>query len=201
MRKGTTVSFQRRWRSRSPTGITCSRRGDRWTPPAGVFVYCGSFSALAPVMKPQTVAEMDFPQCYAAQHTPSRQRPLGPVCVGAAKITKECGELVAAGGFKPRLSHLIFFFPPSDAWQLLRRFLALVSGFSSFTCGLSDPSTLAHYARPPRDKPQNIAGLTARTIVGSALGDLWWDEYAITKVRRGRWESCCGSDGKTYTRR
>lgn len=96
------------------------RRGDSrpWTPSAGLFVYCGSFSASVPVMKPQKVAEMDFSQRYAAQHTPSCQRPLGPVCVGAAKIMKElrrnsprCGRRLQTAPLQASSVTFDFFFP------------------------------------------------------------------------------------------
>lgn len=124
---------------------------------------------------------------------------VGPVCVGAVlppsprssrgpsrqKITVECGERLQTAPLQasPVTSDPP---PPRHPRHLTAASMSPGFGFSSFTCGLSNPSAPDRYARPPRDKPQNITGLTARTMVGRALGDLCWDERAITQVWWGR---------------
>lgn len=108
-------------------------RGDTrpWTPPAGCFVYCGTFSASVPVMKPQKVAEMDFSHTHTLPPAADGARlcwrcvsglgPSPPPSRGAPqqKITKERGELAllrpaASNCASPGLvCHVWFcFFPP-----------------------------------------------------------------------------------------
>lgn len=66
----------------------------------------------------------------------------------------------------------IFFLPHTHTQQLLQYI---------FKCGLSQRSTLACYACPPKDKPPNITSLTACTIVGRALGALWCAKHTISQ--------------------
>lgn len=151
---------------------------------------CSTFPAPVPIMDLRKVSEMDFSRRCAAQHTLPTAAD-GPVCVGAVppalplprcptgarrgtKLRRYAVESHRCGGqlraAPAQTSSVTFDFVPIRHLTSASAIPAL--GFSSFTCGLSQPSTPARYARPPRRKPQNITGLAARTIVGRALGDL-----------------------------